>query len=177
MLPYRGGERKGSGRGPCSQRAGLPPAPRRDLPTPPPTHANRGRAPESRPHLPAQWDRPPGSKVDCGANPKAYHIPTPSGSRLHAFAVDAVAKSAAAAKPAAKPAAKGKTRSEVRGRCKVHSDAFCRCGARGEYCRRCEASGEACREGGCFKVRGEAYCRCEAADSRPVAKLAAVESP
>ncbi len=68
-----------------------------------PTVIMCGGAPESRLHLPAQWDRPPGSKVD---NPIAHHIPKPSGSRLQAFAFDAVAKAAAAAKHAAKHAAK-----------------------------------------------------------------------
>ena len=171
MLPYRGGERIGSGRGPCSQGQGYNPPRGATCQLPPPINTPTGGE-----HLSRGPTSPPSGTAHRGRRWIVELILRRTIYRRRQEVVDAVAKSAVAAKPAAKPAAKvaaAKPRSEARCRCKAHSEVFCRCGARGEDCRRCEASGEACREGGCFKVRGEAYCGCEAADSRPVAKLAA----
>ena len=72
----------------------------------------------------------------------------------------AAAKSGANSAAAAKPTAKYSAAAEPVA--KIADDAT--------------PAAKARREGGCFKVRDEAYCRCEAADSRSVAKFAAVES-
>ncbi len=93
--------------------------------------------------------------------------------------VDAEAKSAAAAKPAAKPAAKVAA-AKPGAKSAAAAKPIAKHSAAAEPVAKIVAVArpvaEACRKGGCFKGRGEAYCRCEAADSRPVAKFAAVAS-